>query len=71
MLLQFNYFLKNSFGLLLMLFWLFSMAMTSFSYMLSVLVKKPQVCADTPKCNCQHLVLSACLYKGSTGELVA
>jgi hypothetical protein len=42
MLLQFNYFLKNDFGLLLMLFWLFSLAMTSFSYTLSVLVRKPQ-----------------------------
>lgn len=45
MLLRFNYFLHNDFSLLLMLFWLFSMALTSFSYCLSVLVKKPQVCA--------------------------
>ena len=43
MLLQFDYFIKNDFGLLLMLFWLFSLAMTSFSYFLSTLVKKPQV----------------------------
>eukprot|EP00882_Tetradesmus_deserticola_P015418 GHRQ01016428.1.p1 GENE.GHRQ01016428.1~~GHRQ01016428.1.p1 ORF type:complete len:211 (+),score=89.67 GHRQ01016428.1:306-938(+) len=42
MALQFNYFLKNDFGLLLMLFWLFGLAMTSFSYTLSVLVKKSQ-----------------------------
>ncbi|KAF6264706.1 hypothetical protein COO60DRAFT_16234 [Scenedesmus sp. NREL 46B-D3] len=42
MALQFNYFLKNDFGLLLMLFWLFGLAMTSYSYTLSVLVKKSQ-----------------------------
>jgi hypothetical protein len=42
MLLQFSFFLHNDFSLLLMLFWLFSLAMTSFSYTLSCLVKKPQ-----------------------------
>jgi hypothetical protein len=42
MALQFNYFLRNDFGLLLMLFWLFGLAMTSYSYVLSVLVKKAQ-----------------------------
>lgn len=42
MILQFNYFLKNDFGLLLLLFWLFGLAMTSFSYLLSVFVSKTQ-----------------------------
>lgn len=42
MLLRFSFFLHNDFSLLLMLFWLFSLAMTSFSYTLSCLVKKPQ-----------------------------
>lgn len=42
MLLRFSMFLHNDFSLLLMLFWLFSLAMTSFSYTLSCLVKKPQ-----------------------------
>jgi hypothetical protein len=41
--LRFDFFVKNDFGLLLLLFWLFSLAMTSFSYALSCLVKKPQV----------------------------
>lgn len=43
MVLQFDFFLHNDFSLLLMLFWLFSLALTSFSYMLSVLAKSPQV----------------------------
>lgn len=42
MVLRFNYFLKNDFGLLLLLFWLFSLSMTSFGYMLSVFVSKTQ-----------------------------
>lgn len=42
MVLRFNYFLKNDFGLLLMLFWLFGLAMTSYSYLLSVFVSKTQ-----------------------------
>lgn len=42
MALQFGYFIKNDFGLLLMLFWLFGLAMTSYSYVLSVMVKKSQ-----------------------------
>jgi hypothetical protein len=42
MALQFSYFLRNDFGLLLMLFWLFGLAMTSYSYVLSVMVKKSQ-----------------------------
>lgn len=42
MVLQFNYFLKNDFGLLLLLFWLFSLAMTSYGYLLTVFVSKTQ-----------------------------
>eukprot|EP00878_Enallax_costatus_P039861 GHUV01045787.1.p1 GENE.GHUV01045787.1~~GHUV01045787.1.p1 ORF type:complete len:620 (+),score=148.94 GHUV01045787.1:439-2298(+) len=42
MVLQFNYFLKNDFGLLLLLFWLFSLAMSSYGYLLSVFVSKTQ-----------------------------
>jgi len=40
LILQFDYFLNNGFGVLLMLFWLFAMAMTSFSYFFSCFVKK-------------------------------
>lgn len=40
--LQFDYFKKNDFGLLLLLFWLFGLAMTSFSYLLSVFVRQAQ-----------------------------
>eukprot|EP00879_Flechtneria_rotunda_P013739 GHRR01014351.1.p1 GENE.GHRR01014351.1~~GHRR01014351.1.p1 ORF type:complete len:558 (+),score=120.29 GHRR01014351.1:287-1960(+) len=40
--LQFSFFSKNDFGLLLLLFWLFSLAMTSFSYFLSVMIRKTQ-----------------------------
>jgi hypothetical protein len=43
MVLQFNYFLRNSPGLLLLLFWLFGLAMTSYSYCLSVFMKRAQV----------------------------
>ena len=40
LILQFDYFKKNDGGLLLVLFWLFGMAMTSFSYFLSVFLNK-------------------------------
>jgi hypothetical protein len=43
MALQFRFFLANDFSLLLLLFWLFSLAMTSYAYMLSAFVRKPQV----------------------------
>ena len=42
LILQFDYFKKNDFGVMLILFWLFSLAMTSFSYFLSVFISKPQ-----------------------------
>ncbi|GBF88378.1 ABC transporter A family member protein [Raphidocelis subcapitata] len=42
MVLQFPYFLRNSPGLLLLLFWLFGLAMTSYSYCLSVFMKRAQ-----------------------------
>jgi len=41
--LQFDYFKKNDASLLFILFWLFGMAMTSYSYCLSVFLKKSQV----------------------------
>lgn len=42
MILQFRYFLENSFAILLLLFWLFQMAMSAFSYFLSSMMKKGQ-----------------------------
>lgn len=42
MVLRFDYFLKNDFGLLLLLFWLFGLAMSSFSYLLSLFAARPQ-----------------------------
>lgn len=43
LILQFPYFKRNDSSLLFMLFWLFGMAMTSYSYCLSVFMKKTQV----------------------------
>jgi hypothetical protein len=43
MALQFGLFLRNDFIVLLLLFWLFSLAMTSFGYLLSTFVRKAQV----------------------------
>jgi hypothetical protein len=42
LILQFDYFKKNDFGVMLILFWLFGLAMTSFSYFLSVFMKQSQ-----------------------------
>jgi hypothetical protein len=68
MILQFNYFLKNDFGLLLMLFWLFGLAMTSFSYFLSTLVKKTQVkCGGKGLTQAQPCHLHDCAMPASAG----
>jgi len=40
LILQFRFFLHNDAGLLVLLFWLFSIAMSSFSYFLSVFMSK-------------------------------
>lgn len=39
---QFRFFLRNDFGLLLLLFWLFTLALSSFSYFLSVFMSRGQ-----------------------------
>lgn len=39
---QFRFFLRNDFGLLLLLFWLFTLALSSFSYFLSVFISRAQ-----------------------------
>jgi hypothetical protein len=39
---QFRFFLRNDFGLLLLLFWLFTLALSSFSYFLSTFMSRSQ-----------------------------
>lgn len=39
---QFRFFLRNDFGLLLLLFWLLTLALSSFSYFLSVFMRRAQ-----------------------------
>jgi len=42
LILQFRFFLRNDVGVLLLLFWLFTLALSSFSYFLSVFINRAQ-----------------------------
>lgn len=64
--LQFRFFLRNDVSLLLLLFWLFTLALSSFSYCLSVFINRAQTATYTGFAVFLVRQGSVCMFKGGS-----